>query len=347
MMAYRTLGADAPDEWIGVLEQVGVRDVFFRPEYLRLCEGICDGVAECFVYEHGDSMAAYPYLRRRIGDTGWFDITSAYGFGGSVHRSPGGEPAGFDDAFREHCRASGVISEFVRFHPLYPSPQHPGQDDLQEWTNRPVVFVDFTAPGFSLDASVKRDVRKNVAKALRNGVAASVDVTGRHVAVFADLYRATMERKQASAFYFLNEAFLDGIGPALGFGRQAMLCVAEYQGRVVAGLLVLCGDRFAYNYLSGSDPEFNRFGVNDLVQYTALHWAKDRGFEGMLLGGGQSEDDSLLRYKARFGPADRAFVTGARIHDPGPYRDLSAPEGIRTDRDPAFFPLYRSPTLEE
>jgi Acetyltransferase (GNAT) domain len=345
-VASTILERENADAWSAVVAKVCEDDVFFAPEYVAANESVLGGTAECFVYEEGDAIVVYPYIKRPIENSGYFDISSPYGYGGPM-KSPRDTPVpGFTAAFHEYCRDSGIVSEFVRFHPLYENHFDIEPPPVAVSFQQSVVCADLRADGSGLRAPSRKEVTKKLRKASEAGLEVIDDHAGRFFEAFADQYRATMKVRGAAPFYFFPDAFYRSIGAALG--RWARLLVALSGGRIVGGLLVLYGARFAYNYLSCSEPECRPLGTNDLLQVAALQWALHAGKERYLLGGGLHGEDSLFRYKARFSDGRAQFHLGRRVHlrevyerlcEEGMQRDHSAPDEYRSR---SWFPLYRS-----
>ena len=62
-----------------------LQDLYFREEYVKLYETESEKVC-CFVYQDGDSIMLFPFLRRAFHYKGniYFDFETAYGYGGPV-----------------------------------------------------------------------------------------------------------------------------------------------------------------------------------------------------------------------------------------------------------------------
>jgi hypothetical protein len=95
--------AEYADQW----RREGDGDPYYRPEFLAAAALAED--AEPAVFCHDGVL--YPFLVRPLPD-GRCDLTSAYGFAGP---SAAGD---WRAAFRAACTERGVVSEFIRFHPV-------------------------------------------------------------------------------------------------------------------------------------------------------------------------------------------------------------------------------------
>jgi serine/alanine adding enzyme len=292
-------------------------DPFFRPEYLAAAAVIGEGAPAAF--QAGPVL--YPFLVRPLpGDR--CDVTSAYGMGGPLGT---GE---WRAAFRAECRRRGVVSEFVRFHPLLANDA--GLDDLRPWTLHESVTIDVRVDDDALWAQMEGRGRTAVRKAQRAGVEVRAH---RDLGRFAALYGAAMERIGAATFYRFPDAFFAGLER---LGNAALVLDAG----TAAGLF-LCGGGAMHYFLAGSTPEARELAAANLVLFEAMRHARTHGLHTLYLGGGLRAGDPLHRFKQSMGAGRVPVRFGAAIHDEAAYAELCAAAGIPAD-DP-FFPAYRRP----
>ncbi len=331
--------------WKECLSRLGVEDVYFLPEYLQINESVSEGQAECFVFEDGSGIGLYPYIKRPIDGTDLYDITSAYGFGGYLLSNVTLEEK-FNAAFRAHCREAGIVSEFVRFHPLFGNHDLLNDVSLQVENLHATVTACFPNGAADLDGMIGKEARKKIRKAEKNGITVVTGAEDEHYAAFVDLYTRTMNHKHASDFYFFDDNYFQQM--KLRLRDHLSLGVAFYGDKMVGGLLIFHGGGFAYNHLSGSDYDHRNLGVNDILQYKAMQWAAERGCKRYLLGGGMSGEDSLFHFKAKFSPGREPYFIGKRIHLPETHKELCRKQISQEKCKPAeflarnWFPLYRS-----
>ncbi|MCW5976530.1 MAG: GNAT family N-acetyltransferase [Bryobacteraceae bacterium] len=340
---FEILRYNDKEKWASLITAIGAEDPYLDPEYLKINEIIIPGELECFVYQGHEAMVLYPYIKRPIGHTGWSDITSPYGFGGFIAFPKGADTSGFHRAFCQYCRDNRIVSEFIRFHPMFHEPGEMEGFDLNVAHHQPVVWVDYATGAAGPEERAGKEVRKKVAKAERNGIVVVEDVERRYWDEFRRLYNTTMSCKGASAFYYFEQTFFRALLDS--FGNRSALFVARYEGRVIGGLLSLFSSRFGYNFLSGSDYAYNAMGTNEALQWTALEAARRRRMSAYLLGGGRGGEDSLFRFKAKFSDRRKGFYIGRRIHLPDVYEMICAQQSANGYADLNYFPLYRSASL--
>ena len=253
------------------------------------------------------------------------DVLSPYGYGGPV-----GGDGDFWAAYEEWCREHGVVSTFVRFHPLYANQR-----------SAP-IHVEQLAPtvgwrlgdGRDLLAGMHWKHRNKVRKAENAGatVSAAPGLDG-----FVPLYEETMRRVGASDFYLFTSDYwkaLDGLGDAL------VRFDAAIGGETVASALCLASPPWLHYHLSGTTDKGRSTGSSTFVLLEAARWAQERGYDRFHLGGGLGgKQDSLHHFKARFDPGGLLeAAVGKAVHDEDAYRRLSG-GAARLD---GFFPAYRA-----
>jgi Acetyltransferase (GNAT) domain len=328
------------------------RDVYFTPGYLQLWERNGDGRARGAIFTHGDTLVLYPFLLRDLGEVpclgrsfaGLSDIQTPYGYGGPlIHRHATDEHAVrlFRQAFVAWCREHGVVSEFIRFHPLLDT-----QLGMEQYLD--VVRANTTvwcrvdcSPSERLQA-LNSSTRRGVRKAREAGLRVSIETSDAAYARFAELYRATMARRAATPYYLFGDAYFADFRSLLG-ERQSLLC-AWHGDTIVAAALFMRSPEMIHYHLGASAAEALPLRPNNLLFFEAMQWGCNVGASALHLGGGYRPDDELFRFKAGFSPLRAQFCLGRAVHLREEYERAAAARGgaARID-DPDYFPVYRSP----
>jgi len=252
------------------------------------------------------------------------DVVTPYGYGGPT-------ADGFWDAYEEWARERGVVTTFVRFHPLYGNQ-----------CGAP-IHVDELAPTVAWRLEPDRDLLAGLHFKHRNKVtkAENAGATVRQhegLGEFVPLYEDTMRRVHADDFYFFERAYWERLGelPLVRFD-------AEIDGEVVASALCLATPPWLHYHLSGTTDAGRTTGSSTLVLLEAARWAQANGYERFHLGGGLGgKEDSLHHFKARFDPEGLVpAAVGKAIHDEDAYRRLSGGEASFD----GFFPAYRAASV--
>jgi peptidoglycan pentaglycine glycine transferase (the first glycine) len=126
----------------------------------------------------------------------------------------------------------------------------------------------------ALLAAMKEKWRYNIRLASRKGVTVRRGEGPADLNTFYQLYETTSERDQ---FFIHNKSHYDDVMRLYGQGDRAALFLAEYEGRAIAGTIVLrLGHWSWYMYGASSNEERERM-PNHLLQWTGIQWAKSQG----------------------------------------------------------------------
>ncbi|MGN6429398.1 MAG: lipid II:glycine glycyltransferase FemX [Gaiellaceae bacterium] len=311
-----------PGDWDALLARLGVDDVYLRREYVESACTIEPGTPT-FLSE-GEVVFACIVREFR----GALDVTTPYGYGGPV-AGPRDADA-FYGAYREWCRERGVVSTFVRFHPLY---------DNQRYARIAVEPLGSTVAwrlrAGELFERMHSHHRRVVRKAQRAGLEVSVEEAP-SLDEFAVLYERTMARLEADSFYLFTAEYWESLQ-----ALPLLLANARLDGEPVASVLCFAAKPWLHYHLGASSEEGRRVGASHLVLYETASWARAKEYELFHLGGGVGgRADSLYEFKSRFDPgAEREFAIGRAIHDETAYHDLVDATGGANSS--GFFPAYR------
>lgn len=334
-----------PLEWDALVARYGL-DCYYEYAYFELAQEP-GAIPEMYIHPSESGVLIYPYLKRKITGTPFQDVTTPYGYGGPVFvgRWSSDQIEDIRRHFLEYCHAERIVSETIRFHPLLEN-QELGQVWCETTTVlQQTVTVDLTDSVETIESRFSSMTRRNIKKAIREDV--TVRVAGQdEYDRFIRLYRLTMDKHQADARYYFTDhyfhQFQDGRLPA-------ELLVAERDGIIIAGCIVLYGQQFAHYHLGASDPAELGARPNHLLFAEMIRRAKTLGKTALHLGGGttRNADDSLLAYKRSFSHRQTSYTLGTSVLDPLLYRQLS--EQHLTHHVPSsqdWFPAYRTPVRQ-
>jgi len=324
--------------WDACLGATGLDDVYLARGYVHAAAIQEAGRPTLLLHGDADDGIVFPVVVRRIsGVSGSTDVITPHGYGGplSVGASPPWDS--FHEAYERWCRARGVVTTFVRFHPRFGNQRRAAPTmEVQALVGTVGWRID---RGRDLVAQMHPHHRRSVRVAEREGVRITYAPADRDgLARFRALYEDTMRRIGASSYYDLPDRYWpslhDGLGPRL------LLAEAWSPDRApLAAALLLEARPWLHYHLGGSTLEGRRVNATVLLFLEVARSAQADGFEVLHLGGGVGgSEDSLLRFKQRFDPRGELLevAVGRQVNDPASYRRLTA--GIE---DEGFFPAYR------
>lgn len=320
-------------EW----KEMATPDIYFTKEYHATAALAEPDFSESVLLEWNDERGyvRLPLILREIVGHGYFDATSAYGYGGPwIVGQP--DLVAFRRFFDEWACEQRVVSTFLRFHPLIAN-----AESVLEVL--PVKRVDGTAVWSIANADdlvqgMSKNHRKNWRRAVRAGVQARVTQSPSDVDGFRRLYEQSMSRLSARNFYWFSDEYWASLRDLLG--KDSLLVEAVYEGRVVAAAWCLVGDDYLHFHLSGTSDEGRRLGGAFVCRVAAAQWGQSVDLTFAHHGGGAS---TLLDWKRKFDESSplRDFYIAEVVHDKQAFHRLS--EGYSTS---GFFPPWRNPVVQ-
>lgn len=159
----------------------------------------------------------------------------------------------------------------------------------------------------------KGNARTDIRKARKSGAAAREASTEADAAAFYAIYAETMRRfgSPAKPFALVRRLALSPIG---------RLTVAEREGRIAAGLLLLHYAREASVWMAAGTLESRPFAANRLLYDDALRWAVERGYERVDFGASPPNQPGVAAFKASFGASAFEFGVWEKALSPVRFR---------------------------
>ena len=333
------------EQWDAVVRSFREYDSYWLSGYVRAFEIHGDGTPLLF-YEEGNGTRGINVVMKRdvakderfrglIPEGRYFDFATPYGYGGWLIE--GEDTSALFAEYERWLEQNGIISEFVRFHPMIKN--HENCADFYEVVALgEVVHMDLASPE-DIWNNISSKNRNMIRKAIKSGVRI---YNGRFADIyesFRQIYNETMDKDEADAYYYFQPAFYTSVLEDLP--RNAQVFWAEKDGEIIAASIMLAANGWMNYHLSGSRRAYSAFAPGNLILYTAALWGCANGCRSLYLGGGVgSGEDGLFKFKRAFfkGELNR-FHIGKRIYDREIYESLvSRRKEIQNE---GFFPKYR------
>nr|WP_256522620.1 GNAT family N-acetyltransferase [Halobacillus sp. A5] len=275
----------------------------------------------------------------------YYDLVTPYGYGGPliVDYKEGCKEKlvyEFEIKFGEYCKERNIVSEFVRFHPIVKNANDFKRCYEIEHVRDTVGtnLFDFEDP---FQSEFSKSCRKNVRKALNEKVSYRITKDPNNLKRFKDVYFSTMNRNQASEYYYFDNEYFSKCMDL--FGDNIVVVEALYGEEIIAmGFYFIYGDKI-HIHLSGTLSEYLYLSPAYILRYAITLWGKENGFALIHHGGGRSNspEDSLYKFKKQFGKnTEFFFYTGKKVWNEEVYNELSRINSLKENT--SFFPAYRS-----
>lgn len=323
-------------------------DIYFESNYGKLYEKIENGICKVFEFNISVGTVQHMFIKReislRVNDKTYFDLVTPYGYGGPlITRCKEGRKneliEEFNLAFQKYCVHNNIVSEFVRFHPVVGNVQD-FIDCYDIYHIRNTVGTDLAIFDEPFQSEFSKSCRKNVRKALREGVRYKITEKPDNVHDFKKIYYSTMNRNKADDYYYFDDDYFNKCIELLG--KNTVLVEAIYQEKTIAMGLYFVYNKTIHIHLSGTLSEFLYLSPAYILRYAITMWGKENGYKLIHHGGGRSnaQDDSLYLFKKQFGKnTEFEFYIGKKIWNKDVYNKLCQLVGISNVVE--YFPAYR------
>jgi hypothetical protein len=337
--------------WARVLERVP-HDVYHLPQYTSMAAKHEGGEPIAFYSESKRREMLIPVLLKETpvelgAPREWKDITSPYGYPGPLATHPDdiqwlGESLA---SFRHLGSRNGIITAFLRLHPLRGVPDKAFANHGTVVYHGPVVYVDLGKTVDELNTETRENHRRNVKRLKKAGFSTAIDDWSLY-AVFGSLYRTTMERVAADRFYFFSDTYFRAFRDMLA-GHVHLCAVLAPNGEVASAGLFTETDGIVEYHLGATAASYVKDAASKLMFDAITRWAKGAAFTLLNLGGGiGGHSGPLLNFKAGFSRSQAPFHTLRMVFDDARYGHLNSLWRARSDFLEGagdYFPMYRQP----
>jgi FemAB-related protein (PEP-CTERM system-associated) len=166
-------------------------------------------------------------------------------------------------------------------------------------------LVRLDAESSVLWTRLRKPVQRQVKKAQKLGVSIRLADRRDDMAQYHRLHLLTRTRKHGMPAQ--SQRFFLGLWDAFAADRTLQVLLAEYEGRVIAGIVLLAsGNTLRYAY-GASDERYLQLGPNNLLMWDAITRAHDAGYRTLDLGRTARDNTGLMEFKRGWGAVEEAL----------------------------------------
>ena len=331
--------------WDNIVKSFANHDIYYFSGYVKAFQIHGDGDPHLLYYVSDKLRAIYVFMKRATDIDGYFDSITPYGYGGMLFEGDitNDNLNTFWSEYTTIMQKNKIVDNFVRYHPVLanaiPMKKVSTVIDLGK-----TIAIDLCSPDI-IWSNISSKNRNMIRKAEKNNIKI---LNSKDFSLFADfrhIYNSTMDKDNASMYYYFNEAFYQSIHKDL-FNNYEMF-YAVLNGKPIAMSIILYANKQMHYHLSGSITEFRHLAPSNLLLYKAAIWGFEQGFKTFHLGGGVgSDEDNLYKFKAAFNRnSNYQFSIGKELFNKEIYKELvnlRIAKDSHFDKESTFFPLYRS-----
>lgn len=344
---YKVFSLDECDKWNEYFNRINHNDIYYKMEFFRAFEKFEGSEALLFVYEEGDDLVYYPFFKRSIQDSNYFDITSQYTYGGPLFDFSEENKdfvLNFRNTFALFCNEYQIVSEFIRFHPFIKNHELLEEFVAVKCVNEG-IYIDLKKQTEDIYKEYRADTRYQINKAKRLGHKVLISKNREDLDLFYPIYAHTLKRNNAdSNHYFFDKEFLKLLIQELKDNFEFIFVLLN--DTYVSAELDLFTDKYVHAVVGGTLKDFFKGHPNHLLRHELALNHNGGLQEKLILGSGGKRGDGIFEYKIKFNPTGMyELFMGQKIHNEEIYNKLveklkqQQPE---KELNGNFFPLYRS-----
>ena len=158
--------------------------------------------------------------------------------------------------------------------------------------------IDITQNEKDIFLGLKGSTRRNIKKAVRDGVEIKVSDSFQSIKEFYNLHCLTRKSHglPPQPYIFFNNIYKHIIAKGLGY-----VALAKVNSKTIAAMVCFhFGEEALYKF-GASNKKYNCFRANDLLMWTMIKWYSSRHFKRFGLGRTAASNTGLRRFKVGFG----------------------------------------------
>lgn len=152
----------------------------------------------------------------------------------------------------------------------------------------------------------EKNARQNVRKARREGLEIRPLRGPEDIALYYEMYVLAMKRSNALRAH--TRRLYEVIYEKIMVEKQGTILFAEYQGRTVAGILLLFDQDKVYFLGSAFCPEVQFLRPNDFLMEAAIRYSQENGFAIFDFMTTSAKEKGIIQYKDKWGSVNQPFL---------------------------------------
>lgn len=329
------------EEWMGYVSRSFFYD-FYHTWTFHFLENA--GSPFLFVYENNKDFIAIPFLKRKVPESGFYDLSSVYGFVGPISNKNFEDlKEEFLDDFKSSLdrflKEEKVITIFSRLHPFV------NQNALLQkfggiHENGKVIVMDLNIP-LNVQRAKYPKVYSKIRQLKRCGYHLKESNSIDDIKIFLSIYNENMSRLNANTTYIFTEEYLITFLNSKEYDARLYFVINE-NGHPVCGTIIVFTNQLIQGHLIATKEEFRSVSPAKLLVDEVSVIGREKGMRYYNLGGGLGyQEDSLYQWKLTFSNLTQHHKTWRYVVDPLAYSSMLEQYGIDSQSNIDFFPLYR------
>jgi hypothetical protein len=340
-MGYHSYSTQDRVSWDTYVNRSLISEIYHTWHYHSLNQ---EGEGVLFVADFNGDFIALPLIKRRIGESSFFDLTSVYGYCGPISNIglsdiPAQWIKFFRHAFINFMSAENCVSVFSRLHPFM------NQNLLMEGigevrSNGHTIYIDLLQPLEMQRSKYHKRMLRQIKQLYKANYLIKEASSPSEIREFTKMYNENMERLSASDAYYFDEQYFTDLLRNEQFQSKLVLVYKETE--LVCGAVIFLSKDIVRNHLSATAAAYlNESPSKMLTDHISL-LGREAGSRIFHLGGGVGgRNDSLFNFKSYFSDLRISDNIWCYVNDEKVYNDLVQRYTMGLNEPSGYFPAYR------
>ncbi len=302
------------------------KDIYYFADYVNLYKNkTC--IPKCYIYKTEDNIFFYPFIKRKISNTNYFDTITPYGYGGPIIKRY--DEKFIQDALNNFCgliSENKVICEQIKFHPLLKNVDiFKGLTSYKIYASCKTVAINCNYEiDFMLSNIYKKSNKEKIRKIEKKNVNVHFSKEAKSIKLFEHIYNDNLKNINANKKYFFDQKYYKSI--LTNLKNNFFIANLEIDNEILATQMVLYYNNIGHTHLQGTTIKGKKLGVTNFLKHKVIAKAKELNIKLLNFGGGRTNDknDSLLNFKKSFSNILLDFHIAEKIYNQEIYENLTA-----------------------
>jgi hypothetical protein len=300
------------------------KDIYYLADYVNLYKNkVCE--PKCFIYKSKDNIFFYPFIKRSILKTKYYDLITPYGYGGAIMKNNDSEfTLSALKNLTNYINENNIISEQIKFHPLLKN------YEIYKKTNSHKIYMACNTVtidcaneiNFMWSKIYKKSNKEKIKKIQNKKAKIFFSNNKSSIIKFREIYNNNLKNINAKKkYYFELEYYYSFLN---NLNNNFFIAHLEIENEILASQLVIYDKNYGHTHLQGTSIKGKKLGVTNLLKHEVIMKAKEMKLKYLHFGGGRTDDenDSLLKFKKGFSNTLSEFFIAEKIYNNNIYNDL-------------------------
>jgi len=297
-------------------------DFYHEYDYCNLYSDINSKI-EFFYFENGKDKFFFPYLKRKINKSNFYDFETPYGYGGPLSNSHSKKFINLAlNEFKKKSEKNNIVAGIIRFNPFFSFLEIIESPEVKILYKTKIVIMKCEKSYEEIKNEFPKDVIVRLKKSENQKIYYETSNSKKRLKNFESIYLERMKNLEADQEYYFSNDFFEKFS-FLNESNWKVFSVFK-EDKFIGGALVLFTKNNCNIHLSSSLKEYFKYSPNIVIRNAIIKFCHSNNIKIINFGGGRTNkpEDSLLNFKKKFSNETENYYLGGIIVNEQKYKEL-------------------------